>query len=195
MFNFDLSALQGSTIRLELFNETHKSELYPIAQDPTIWKYSSINGLGENFDAWFKKAIHLFENQEHLPFVVRRLKDNRLVGSTRFYHISQKHQKLTIGYTWFIPAVWGSGVNVESKYLLLSFAFEQAKMHRVEFQIDARNVHSRAAVKKLGATEEGILRQHIVLQDGFIRDTAVSSIIQSDWPTVKALLKSRIILG
>jgi RimJ/RimL family protein N-acetyltransferase len=111
-----------------------------------------------------------------------------VIGSTRFYEIDLNHKHLAIGYTWYIPEVWGTGINTECKLLLLKYAFETLLMNRVEFYIDARNERSRAAVKKLGAKEEGVLREHIILEDGYVRDTVVYSILAKEWKTIYSML-------
>ena len=136
--------------------------------------------------------MNCFEKQQHLPFVVRRLADKKIIGSTRYYDINIEHQRLTIGYTWYVLEAWGTYVNPECKFLLLAFVFEELKMNRVEFVTDSRNLRSRAAIKKLGATEEGVLRHHMVLDDGFIRDSVIFSIVKLDWEKVKLTLQSRL---
>lgn len=128
-----------------------------------------------------------------MPFVVRRVVDGEIIGSTRYYNISQEHHRLTIGYTWYIVDVWGTVVNPECKYLLLRHAFETLHINRVELLTDVRNLRSRAAIKKLGAIEEGILRWHMIVEDGRIRDTVVHSIIKSEWPPVKLGIEARLI--
>lgn len=192
MIDINPRTLTGQFIQLEPLNETHREELHNIAQDKNIWVYTASNANGKNFDPWFNKALSLFTQQHHLPFVVRSLKSNKIIGSTRFYDISKEHHRLTIGYTWLIPEVWGTVANPESKLLLLAFAFEHCLVNRIELMTDARNLHSRAAIKKLGATEEGLLRQHMVLKDGYIRDTVIYSIIKTDWPQIKTKLIKRL---
>jgi RimJ/RimL family protein N-acetyltransferase len=192
MLNITPDILNGSLIQLEPINESHKIELYTAAQDETIWTYNSSKAFGERFYKWFDKAIQCLQNQLHLPFIVRRLSDQKIIGSTRFYDINREHHRLTIGYTWYIPDVWGSYVNPECKLLLLRFAFENANVNRVELVTDTRNERSRAAIKKLGATEEGVLRHHMVLDDGYIRDTVLFSIVQPEWPQIKLSLQSRL---
>jgi len=102
------------------------------------------------------------------------------------------NKKLTIGYTWYISEMRGTAINLECKLLLLTHAFENLNVNRVEFSTDARNLRSRAAIKKLGAQEEGILRQHMVVQNNHIRDTVIFSIIKSEWPNVKEGLLLRL---
>ncbi len=192
MININTTILKGFWVQLEPLNESHKNELYSAAQDESIWTYNSSKAYGERFHRWFDKAIKCFQSQQHLPFIVRRLSDAKIIGSTRYYDINPEHHRLTIGYTWYIPEVWGSYVNPECKLLLLKFAFEDLQVNRVEFVTDSRNSRSRSAIKKIGATEEGVLRHHMILEDGFIRDTVMFSIIKPDWSQIKSILQSRL---
>jgi RimJ/RimL family protein N-acetyltransferase len=179
-FNADFSAiLTGNRIQLEPLQQEHYELLKSASQDEAISTYSP--ALKLKFDSWFNKALKQYPAYPQFSLVVKRLQDQKIIGSTRFYEMNPEHKRLAIGYTWFIPEVWGTGINTECKFLLLKFAFETLQMNRIEFFIDARNERSRAAVKKIGAKEEGILRQHIILEDGYVRDTVVYSIIKSDW--------------
>lgn len=184
--------LTGNVIQLEMLNETHKNELYEAAQDEKIWTFTQSKAFHNHFYPWFDKAIISFQEGKQLPFIVRQQSDKKIIGSTRYYDINFNHRRLTIGYTWYIQSAWGTAVNPECKYLLLQHAFEILAMNRVEFVIDSRNLRSRAAIKKLGATEEGILRQHMILENGIIRDSIIFSIIKSEWPIIQASLKSRL---
>lgn len=184
--------LTGELLQLEPLNESHRNDLYEAAQDETIWTYNGSKAYGEKFHHWFDKAIKCLSQNLQLPFAVRRLSDRKVIGSTRYYDINSDHHRLTVGYTWYVPSVWGTYVNPESKLLLLNFAFEGLQVNRVEFVTDARNVRSRAAIKKLGAIEEGILRHHMILEDGTMRDTVMFSIIKPDWQQVKSQLHARL---
>ncbi len=184
--------LKGSIIYLEPITETHRNDLFEAAQNELIWTYSATKGLGDNFHRWFDKAILKALEGSQLPFVVRRLKDQGIIGSTRLYDIDLKQRRSSIGYTWYIPEVWGSSVNVECKFLMLNHAFENLKLHRIEFFTDVRNLHARSSLQKLGAVEEGVLRHHMILEDGFVRDTAVLSIIKPDWPLIKSKLEQHL---
>jgi RimJ/RimL family protein N-acetyltransferase len=184
--------LSGERIQLEPLNHHHKSDLYNAAQDSRIWMYNGSKAYGDNFYKWFDKAMENQRGGLQCPFVVRCKADQRILGSTRFYDINREHYRLTIGYTWYVPEVWGTFVNPECKRLLLEHAFENLKVNRVEFVTDARNSRSRAAIKKLGAHEEGILRRHMILEDGYVRDTVVFSIIQAEWLAVKTKLSERL---
>ena len=124
MLNIKPTVLIGSLVQLEPLNESHKNELYNAAQDESIWTYNGSKAFGEGFYRWFNKAITA---STHLPFIVWRISDKKIIGSTRHDDINPEHHRLTIGYTWYIPEVWGTYVNRECKLLLLKFAFEDAK--------------------------------------------------------------------
>lgn len=184
--------LKGSIVELEPLNESHKADLFVAAQDEAIWSFIGAHAFGEKFEPWFAKVMKHFEEKHQIPFVVRRLADHKIVGSTRYYDIRPEHNRVTIGYTWYIPEVWGTAVNPECKFLLFQYAFETIGVNRVEFATDSRNLRSIAAIKKLGATEEGVLRKHMVLEDGYVRDTVMLSVIQPEWQQVKLNLQSRL---
>lgn len=184
--------LPGCYVTLEPINESHRNDLRDAAQDERIWTYNGVKAFGERFDPWFDKALKNLEAAQQLPFVVRRMTDDAIIGSTRYYDISPEHHRLTIGYTWYIVDVWGTAVNPECKLLLLKHAFETLYVNRIELVTDIRNLRSRAAIKKLGAIEEGILRHHMILEDGCIRDTAVHSVIKQEWPSIKLRLEERL---
>jgi RimJ/RimL family protein N-acetyltransferase len=192
MLDIKSCILKGTKLQLEPLNNSHKNELYEIAQNESLWVYSPSKAFGHEFNRWFDKAITHLETGQHLPFAIRRLSDKKIIGSTRYYNIDSAHHKLAIGYTWYMQEVWGSYVNPECKFLLLKYAFETLYANRIEFVIDSRHSRSRAAIKKIGATEEDILRHHMVLQDGFIRDSIIFSIIQPEWPTIKSKLEMRL---
>ena len=191
MFTIKPVLLKGQNIQLEILDTKHRDDLYQAAQDEIISQYMPNKIQGDKFYRWFDAALNK-KTEQQLPFVVRRQTDGKIIGSSRYYDIQAEHHRLAIGYTWYIPEVWGTVVNPECKYLLLQHAFEKLSANRVEFIIDARNTRSRAAVKKLGAIEEGLLRQHVILENGFIRDSVVFSIIQSEWSVVKTSLEQRL---
>ena len=184
--------LTTNRTQLEVLNQSHFNELNSLAQNAEIWRYTTTSPLGEGFIRWFDIAIHDFQEEKSLPFVIRRLSDKKIVGSTRYYHIDHGHRRLSIGYTWLIPEVWGTYINSECKYLLLKYAFEDLNINRVELMADVRNARSRAAIKKLGATEEGVLRQHMILENGYVRDSVMFSIVKSEWPEIKKALFKKI---
>lgn len=189
-----LNKLIGTYVTLELLQPSHQKELRKTAEDPSQFKHFTYLAGGEYFDAQFKDALDKLALQQRIPFAVRRNHDHIIIGSTSFYDIVPKHQRLAIGHTWYIENARGTMVNPECKLLLLSHAFETLHYERVEFYVDARNIHSQGAVKKLGATFEGILRSHIPMpsEQNYRRDTAVFSIIRNEWDKVKASLLARL---
>jgi RimJ/RimL family protein N-acetyltransferase len=133
------------------------------------------------------------ENAEgrFITFAVRRLADGSIIGSTSYLSIVPADAKVEIGFTWYTAQARGGAVNPEAKYLLLKNAFD-AGYNRVEFKTDARNARSRAALLKLGAKEEGILRGHMWMPQGYFRDSVYFSVLASEWPAVQAGLKRRL---
>ena len=183
--------LTGRFVQLEPLAEAHREGLRAAASDPAIWTHMPDDGNGPGFDSWFDTGRKIHESGAHIAFAVRRLTDNRLVGSTRFFEIVPEHKRAEIGWTWNAPSAQASPVNPECKLLLLTHAFD-AGANRVELKTDARNARSRAAILKLGAKQEGIFRSHMVVRDGHIRDTVYFSIIRSEWPNVRAGLEARL---
>jgi len=183
--------LTGRFVQLELLAEAHREGLRTAASDPAIWTYMPDDGSGPGFDPWFDAGRKHHESGAHIAFAVRRLTDNRLVGSTRFFEIVPAHKRAEIGWTWYVPSVHAGMVNPECKLLLLAHAFAVGA-NRVELKTDARNARSRAAIAKLGAKQEGIHRAHMVVRDGHIRDTVYFSVIRSEWPQVRAGLEARL---
>ena len=127
-----------------------------------------------------------------LPFVVRTRHDGRIVGSTRFGNIAVAHRRAEIGWTWYAADVQRTPVNTECKLLLLRHAFETLKLNRVEFKTDSLNVRSRAALARIGATQEGMFRNHMVVQGGRIRHTVYFSITCEEWPRVRGDLDRKL---
>lgn len=187
----DPVTLTGRYVELLPLEEAHRERLRPAAQDPAIWTFTA-SALGADFDPWFDRARREQAAGRELPFVVRRLRDGNLVGSTRYLNIEATHKRLEIGTTWYARSVWATEVNPECKLLLMRHAFETLKWHRVEYKTDARNQRSREAIARLGAVQEGVFRRHMILADGYVRDTVYFSVIDGDWPSVKAGLEKRL---
>lgn len=127
-----------------------------------------------------------------VPFAVISKASNEVIGSTTYMDIRPVHLGLEIGMTWYVPCERGSKVNPECKFLLLKHAFEELGCERVQLKTDGRNLQSQAAISKLGAKLEGTLRKHMVMRDGFVRDTVMYSILKNEWPAVKAGLIERL---
>jgi RimJ/RimL family protein N-acetyltransferase len=172
-------------VRVEPIAERHREGLREAAErEPQIHRFTNLYSFG--FDAWFDAAL---ASEAEIPFVVHV--GDRPVGSTRYLNIEPFHRRAEIGWTWLERAQWGTGANIETKYLLLENAFERVGLMRVEFKTDARNLRVRGALLGIGASFDGIFRKHMVLPDS-IRDSAWYSIVDDDWPDVKRMLLAKI---
>ena len=187
----DKVALDGRFVRLEPLDECHRAAIRPAAQHPEIFAVTT-SALGALYDPYIDNALRRSDGERELAFVVMLKAEGRPVGMTRYLNIEAAHRKLEIGSTWYEPSVWGGPVNPECKLLLMRHAFEVLKFHRIEYKTDLRNARSRAAILKLGATQEGIFRKHMIMADGHVRDSVYFSIIDTDWPQVKAGLEKRL---
>ncbi|HTT98022.1 MAG TPA: GNAT family protein [Rhizomicrobium sp.] len=182
--------MTGRFIALEPLEEHHHAQLLIAAADPETWTYIPV----DREDGFAKRLPWMVkENAEgrFITFVVRRLSDGTIVGSTTYLNIAPTDAKVEIGFTWYTADARGGPVNPEAKYLLLKNAFE-AGYNRVEFKTDAKNARSRAALLKLGAKEEGILRGHMWMPQGYFRDSVYFSILAAEWPTVRDALEKRL---
>src|SRR5436309_8261484 len=182
---FSVSTLTGRSVRLEPLAASHRDGLRAAADDERIWRHTLTAAHGPGFDAWFDDSLAEYQAGRRVPFTVRRLADGRLVGSTSFLDPSERHRRVEIGSTWYVPEAWGGAVNPECKLLLLRHAFEALGVNRVTFVTDLRNERSQAAIAKLGAVREGVLRCHMVTQGGRLRDSVVFSIVAAEWPGVR----------
>jgi RimJ/RimL family protein N-acetyltransferase len=133
------------------------------------------------------------KNGTQLPYLVRDAKTQQILGATRYYDLALKHARCFIGYTWYVKSAQGTAVNPEAKLLLLTQAFEHFGMRRVAFMTHAKNRQSQNALKKLGACYEGTLRRHMIYASGEVRDSVVFSIVDCQWPQVKADLIRRLL--
>lgn len=181
--------LKGEGVTLEPLDRAHVPGLQDAVRDGELWKpgYTAIpapDGMAEYVD----KTLALRDTGEAIPFVVRDA-TGTIVGSTRFGDLAADHRRVQIGWTWYAKRVQRTGLNTEAKALLLTHAFEAMACRRVEFFTDVMNRASRAAIARLGAKEEGVLRNHLRMPDGHWRDTVVFSIIDSEWPSVRGHLK------
>ena len=183
--------LEGQVVRLEPLEERHRELVRPAAQHPEIFTVTT-SALGPLYDPYIDNALKRSDGVRDLAFAVFHKPTGRHVGMTRYLNIEEAHRKLEIGSTWYEPSVWASPVNPECKLLLMQNAFETLKFHRVEYKTDVLNARSRAAILKLGAKQEGILRKHMVVAGGRARDSVYFSIVDEEWPAVKAALEKRL---
>lgn len=183
--------LAGRFVRLEPLEERHREPLRAPANEEDIWRFIPDHGFGPHYDQMFDRRLAYTKSGEWIAHAVRRLKDDALVGQTCFMAIDPRNGRVEIGATWYGASARGGPVNPECKYLLMRSAFDAGAV-RVELKTDARNARSRAAILKLGAKEEGILRRHIRMPDGHIRDTVYFSVLDHEWPAVRAGLEARL---
>ena len=184
--------LTGRYIALEPLSDAHRNGLRAAADDPSIFRYMPLDGSGENFPIWWDESAHAHASGERMVFAVRRLADGVIVGSSSYGNIVPAHARVEIGWTWYAKAAQASAVNPEAKLLLMAYAFETAGYHRVELKTDSTNARSRAAILKLGASEEGTLRGHMWMPRGYWRDTVYYSVLADEWPGVRAGLEARL---
>ncbi len=185
--------LDGTFVRLEPLRNDHRQALIRTAQSVEIWSWMlSDLSVPERFDAWLSHSLEDERLGRAYPFVVIDKACGQVVGSTRYLNIHEPDKGLEIGSTWYSPTVWGSVINPEAKLLLMRHAFDQWGAIRLEYRTDHRNAHSQAAIRKLGAKYEGMLRNHRIRADGTIRHTVVFSITREEWPDIQTRLQKRI---
>ncbi len=185
--------LDGRYVRLRPLLATDAEALIKAASDGELWN-SNITAVPnhETIQSYIRSALEGQDNGTELPFVIVLKSSNQIVGTTRYYEISPIHHRLKIGYTWLSASVQRTAVNTEAKLLLLTHAFEVLGTIRVAFLTDALNQKSRAAIIRLGAKEEGVLRSHMIMPDGRKRDSIYYSILLAEWPEIKTILESRL---
>jgi RimJ/RimL family protein N-acetyltransferase len=188
--------LEGEQVRLVPLEREHQDALANAAADGELWKlwYTTVPAP-ETTAAWIDAALAMRDSAGALPFAIIDTKTGDVVGSTRYFNVEAAHRRLEIGHTWYAKSVQRTAINTEAKLLLLSHAFDTLKTIAVEFRTHFMNRQSRAAIARLGAKEDGILRNHQIGQDGIYRDTVVFSIIESEWPAVRANLVFRLNAG
>jgi RimJ/RimL family protein N-acetyltransferase len=188
--------LTGRTIRLEPLRREHAKHLYQAAQDPAIWPYMSYNPSVSlaAMQEWITKALEAQEYGHQVPFVIVHLTNEAIIGSTRYLTIIPNDRGLEIGWTWLASKARRTVINTECKYLLLRHAFEMLGAIRVQLKTDSRNLVSQRAIERLGASKEGILRNHMIMPDGHYRHSVYYSILDTEWPTVKANLEAKMLL-
>jgi RimJ/RimL family protein N-acetyltransferase len=180
-------------VRLEPLEAAHLDALCAVGLDPSLWELSLARiATRDDMRRYVDAALDERARGAALPFVQVERAGGRVVGSTRLGSYDARHRRVEVGWTW-VAAPWQrTAVNTEAKRLLLAHAFEALGVNRVEFKVDALNLRSRAAVRRLGAVEEGTLRRHMVTEGGRVRDTVYFSIAADEWPAVRAALDARL---
>ena len=185
--------LEGRHVRLEPLSRAHERALIAAAEDGELWKSTTtIAPSRDTMAAYIRTALDAQANRRELPFIITRKSSGLVVGTTRFYNIERHDRNAEIGYTWLATSAQRTVVNTEAKLLLLTHAFEAWRCIRVSLVTDVLNKQSRAAILRLGAKEEGILRNHLIMPGGRYRDSVCFSIIEAEWPEVKTRLEARV---
>lgn len=187
--------LEGKHVRLEPLTLAHASGLFAASQDETIWRWLPVPMFPSlaAVEAWIADALKEQSTGASVAFATVRASDGKAVGSTRFIDIRHPHRALEIGWTWIATEAQRTALNTEAKFLMLRNAFEDQGAIRVQLKTDERNEKSRAAIARLGAVFEGILRNYQTrAHDGYVRNTAMFSITDNEWPAVKAGLEAKL---
>ncbi|VVD72095.1 GNAT family N-acetyltransferase [Pandoraea pneumonica] len=187
------TTLIGNGVELHPLEVHHRSALVDAAADGELWnlKFTVVPGEA-TIDGYIDKALKGRQDGTVMPFVIVRRDTGRVVGSTRFWKIDRANRKLEIGHTWLSASAQRSSINTEAKYLLLTHAFDVMQCVRVQFTTDETNAKSRAAILRIGATQEGIVRHERIMPDGRKRNSVRFSIIDNEWPDVKAMLLQKL---
>lgn len=185
--------LQGSLVTLRPLLKTDAQLLIDAAQDGELWSLSfTVVPSADTADSYIQKALKGQAEGTVMPFAVTLSSDQRVIGSTRFWKIDRENRKLEIGHTWYSQSWQKTAANTESKLLLLRYAFEQLKCVRVQFTTDVLNERSQAAILRIGAVQEGIIRNERIMPDGRKRTSIRYSIIDDEWPQVRTNLERRL---
>lgn len=185
--------LEGVRVRLEPLRLEHLAGLEQVAFDARIWRYMLVVvKTPEDLRRWLDAALKMRDAGSSLPWVMVLKDGNKVVGSTRFADLDGTHGTVELGHTWIAPEFHGAGVNPEAKLLQLGYAFEVLGLRRVALKTHHENLQSQAAMRKMGALEEGTFRNHFVMPDGSQRHSVWFSVTREDWPRVKAGLEERV---
>jgi RimJ/RimL family protein N-acetyltransferase len=183
---FDRITLEGKHVRLEPLSEIHRGELIEAIADGELWNlFVTLVPRIEGIDEFIENAISAHINEDGLAFATIDKVSGRVVGSTRFMKANLPNKRVEIGFTFIAKSYQKTMINTEAKLLMLTHAFEIMHLNRVEFLTDYLNNTSRNAILRLGAKEEGILRNHMVMSDGRVRDSVLFSITNNEWAGVK----------
>ncbi|MDX6614488.1 MAG: N-acetyltransferase [Blastocatellia bacterium] len=185
--------LSGRHVRLEPLSLDRLDQLCEVGIEESLWRWTvaKVQTVAD-MKEYLTAALTAQAEGAALPFVTIEQSSGRIIGSTRYANIDRDNLRLEIGWTWIAPAWQRTVINTEAKYLMLLHAFEDMGCNRVEFKTDSLNEKSRRALLRIGATEEGIFRNHMIVQGGRLRHSVFFSIIKSEWPAIKANLEAKL---
>ncbi|HFU75753.1 MAG TPA: N-acetyltransferase [Arcobacter sp.] len=190
----DIILLEGNEVKLEPIQKKHKEALIEVVQDGKLWElFVTLVPKVEDIDKFIDDAILAQQNGDGLTFVTINKNNNKIVGSTRFMKANLSYKKIEIGYTFIAKTYQKTKINTEAKLLMLTYAFEKLHLVRVELLTDFLNQNSQKAITRLGAKKEGILRNHMIMPNGRVRDSVIFSIIDNEWIGVKENLEYKLL--
>lgn len=185
--------LKGKLVELHPIQVEHRQPIIDAASDGQLWEMTlTVIPSPQTIDQYLNHAFENRDNGSHIPFVIIDAASRKVVGCTRFWKIDRANRKLEIGHTWLSQSFQRSGINTEAKYLLLTYAFEVMECVRVQFTTDENNTRSRAAILRIGAQQEGIIRHERIMPDGRKRNSVRFSIIDDEWKGIKAGLEGKM---
>lgn len=191
MHDFQTLSLTGRVVRLEPLTASHSGDLWHVA-DPEIFRYKTLVPPDWTPNGFAEYVHRVATHPRWRAFAIILLETGQAIGSTSYTDVVPENRAMGIGATWIGRPWQGTQVNPECKFMLLQHSFEACDAVRVQIQCDGRNLQSQRAIEKLGAVKEGVLRKHLTLPDGYIRDTVVYSVIDCDWPEVRDRLRRRL---
>ena len=181
-----MKTIENNVVALVPMKREHIDGIFEAAQDSRIWEHMSVDlTKKENVIHYVEDALNKQANGTDFSFVIMDQLTGKIIGCTWFLDISMPHKRLEIGSTWITPSHWRTSVNTNCKYLLLQYCFEELQLNRVQIKTGHENVRSQKAIERIGATKEGVLRNHMIRKEGTIRHTVMYSIIQEEWPRIK----------
>lgn len=193
MTRVPFTILEGPLVRLRPLEARDVEPLTAVAlAHPQEYRLTSTPATREQAEAYFERAFREMAEGRSLVLAVEEQPSGRLLGSSRLTEIDPRHRRCELGYTWYRPDVFNSGVNVDCKRLMLAHAFDTLDVVRVQIHTDVRNVRSQRAIRALGARFEGVLRRHMITKDGEVRDTMVFAVTDEDWANVRTRLEERL---
>jgi RimJ/RimL family protein N-acetyltransferase len=186
--------LEGQLVSVEPLTAAHEAALWEAASDPEVWRWmpSNAGSTPEHFHGWLERMLEDSKAGKQASFVTVERESGKAIGHTSYLALRPEHRGLEIGWTWLSPGSWRSGANIETKLLLLGYAFDELECIRVEFKTDERNERSRKALEGIGAKFEGIFRSHMIVRGDVIRDSAYYSVIAAEWPETRDWLARRL---
>ena len=193
LVNLQPVTLEGSHVRLEPLSESHHDALCAVGLDPELWRWIPIQVLDrDQMMNFIRRELAEQAQGTSIPFATVERSTKNVIGATRFMNIDAANKRIEIGSTWIAKPWQRTAINTEAKYLMMRYAFESLGCNRVELKTDSLNTKSRDAILRIGAKQEGTLRQHMTTWSGRLRDTVYFSVIAPEWPDVKLALEAKI---